>query len=107
LGLTPAQALFRSTAGFCNSRVGAKSIYYGVLHRALQRLFRDAMFADLFTDVGAAQCAADARGGGDGAAAHRGLLGPGGGGPVCFDARWKYAAGGLGFGHPGFVHTVW
>ena len=25
----------------------------------------------------------------------------------CFDARWKYAAGGLGFGHPGFVHTVW
>ena len=24
----------------------------------------------------------------------------------CFDARWKYAAGGLGFDYPGFVHTV-
>ena len=23
-----------------------------------------------------------------------------------FDARWKYAAGGLDFDHPGFVHTV-
>jgi hypothetical protein len=23
-----------------------------------------------------------------------------------FDARWKYAAGGLGLDHPGFVHTV-
>ena len=23
-----------------------------------------------------------------------------------FDARWKYAAGGLDFNHPGFVHTV-
>ena len=23
-----------------------------------------------------------------------------------FDARWKYAAGGLDFGYPGFVHTV-
>lgn len=23
-----------------------------------------------------------------------------------FDARWKYAAGGLGFDYPGFVHTV-
>ena len=23
-----------------------------------------------------------------------------------FDVRWKYAAGGLGFDHPGFVHTV-
>ena len=23
-----------------------------------------------------------------------------------YDARWKYAAGGLGFDHPGFVHTV-
>ena len=23
-----------------------------------------------------------------------------------FDARWKYAAGGLDFDYPGFVHTV-
>ena len=23
-----------------------------------------------------------------------------------YDARWKYAAGGLGFDYPGFVHTV-
>src|SRR6266849_6800407 len=24
----------------------------------------------------------------------------------CFDARWKYAAGGLSFDYPSFVHTV-
>jgi hypothetical protein len=23
-----------------------------------------------------------------------------------YDARWKYAAGGLGFDYPGFVHTL-
>ena len=25
---------------------------------------------------------------------------------LTYDARWKYAAGGLGFDYPGFVHTV-
>jgi hypothetical protein len=25
---------------------------------------------------------------------------------LCFDARWKYACGGLDFDYPGFAHTV-
>jgi hypothetical protein len=52
LGRTPAQAdLLRSTANFCEGRVGPDSIY-GVLHRECFELFPDEMFADLFTDVG-------------------------------------------------------
>ena len=31
---------------------------------------------------------------------------PGGGGPIRLRCRWKYAAGGLAFDYPGFVHTV-
>ena len=43
--------LLRSTANFCEGRVGPESIY-GVLHRECFSLFPDGMFADLFTDVG-------------------------------------------------------
>ncbi len=94
LGLTPGQALFRSTAGFCDSRVGAESIY-GVLHRECHRLFPDAMFADLFTDVGrrsvppmlvaVVMVLQRIEGCSDREAVYR----------FCFDAWWKYAAGGL------------
>ena len=52
LGLTPSQGdLFGSTTEFCDGRVAPDSIY-GLLHRECHRLFPDAMFADLFTDVG-------------------------------------------------------
>jgi hypothetical protein len=106
LGLTPRQPdLFRSTVGFCEGRVAPGSIY-GLLHRECHRLFPDEMFADLFTDVGrrsvppmivaVVMVLQRIEGCSDREAVDR----------FCFDARWKYAAGGLDFDYPGFVHTV-
>jgi hypothetical protein len=106
LGRTPRQAdLFRSTVGFCEPRVAPDSIY-GLLHRECERLFPDEMFADLFTDVGrrsvppmivaVVMVLQRIEGCSDREAVDR----------FCFDARWKYAAGGLDFDYPGFVHTV-
>jgi hypothetical protein len=64
------------------------------------------MFADLFTDVGrrsvppmivaVVMVLQRIEGCSDREATDR----------FCFDARWKYAAGGLDFDYPGFVHTV-
>ena len=106
LGLAPQQSrLFGSTAGFCDPRVGLGSIY-GLLHWECHRLFPDEMFADLFTDVGrrsvppmivaVVMVLQRIEGCSDREAVDR----------FCFDARWKYAAGGLDFDYPGFVHTV-
>ena len=106
LGLAPRQVgLFRSTVGFCEPRVAPESIY-GLLHRECARLFPDQMFADLFTDVGRRSVPPQIvavvmvlqriEGCSDREAVDR----------FCFDARWKYAAGGLDFDYPGFVHTV-
>lgn len=106
LGITPRQAdLFRSTTGYCESRVAPDSIY-GLLHRECDRLFPDEMFADLFTDVGrrsvppmivaVVMVLQRIEGCSDREAVDR----------FAFDARWKYAAGGLDFDYPGFVHTV-
>ncbi len=106
LGLAPRQAdLLWTTAGYCEGRVAPESIY-GVLHRECHNLFADEMFADLFTDTGRRsvppmivavvmvlqriECVSDRE------AVDR----------FAFDARWKYAAGGLDFDYPGFVHTV-
>jgi len=69
-------------------------------------LFPDEMFADLFTDVGR-RCVPPMivavvmvlqriEGCSDREAVDR----------FAFDTRWKYAAGGLDFDYPGFVHTV-
>ncbi|MFI6369060.1 transposase, partial [Nocardia sp. NPDC050630] len=106
LGQSPRQAdLLRSTANFCEGRVAEGSIY-GVLHRDCFRLFPDEMFADLFTDVGrrsvppmivaVVMVLQRIEGLSDREAVER----------FAFDARWKYAAGGLDFDYPGFVHTV-
>jgi len=106
LGRTPAQAdLLRSTANFCEGRVALDSIY-GVLHRECFNLFPDEMFADLFTDVGrrsvppmivaVVMVLQRIEGLSDREAVER----------FAFDARWKYAGGGLDFDYPGFVHTV-
>jgi hypothetical protein len=106
LGRTPVQAdLLRSTVSFCEDRVSPDSIY-GVLHRECFSLFPDEMFADLFTDVGR-RCVPPMivavvmvlqriEGLSDREAVER----------FAFDARWKYASGGLDFEYPGFVHTV-
>ena len=106
LGLAPRQAdLFRSTAAFCDGRVAPGSIY-GVLHRECFRLFPDEMFADLFGGadrrsvppmiVAVVMVLQRIEGCSDREAVDR----------FAFDARWKYAAGGLDFDYPGFVHTV-
>ena len=106
LGTTPTQAdLFRSTVQFCAGRVAEDSIY-AVLHRECFNLFPDVLFADLFTDVGrrsvppmivaTVMVLQRVEGLSDREAVDR----------FAFDARWKYAAGGLDFDYPGFVHTV-
>jgi hypothetical protein len=106
LGLTPKQGdLLRTTVGYCEARVGADSIY-AVLNRECFGLFPDEMFADLFTDVGrrsvppmivaVVMVLQRIEGCSDREAVDR----------FTFDARWKYAAGGLAFDYPGFVHTV-
>jgi hypothetical protein len=106
LGKTPVQAdLFRGTTEFCEGRVKADSIY-ALLYREAMTLFPDELFADLFTDLGrrsvppmiVAVVMVLQRFGGcsDRDAVER----------FCFDARWKYAAGGLPFDYPSFAHTV-
>ena len=106
LGLTPTQVdVFTTTTGFCESRVSPDSIY-GLLHRECFRLFGDEMFADLFADSGrncvppmivaVVMVLQRIEGCSDREAVDR----------FAFDARWKYAAGGLSFDYPSFVHTV-
>lgn len=106
LGRAPRQGdLLRSTVGYCEDRVAPDSIY-GVLHRECFALFPDEMFEDLFNDVGrrsvppmvvaVVMVLQRFEGLSDREAVER----------FAFDARWKYAAGGLDFDYPGFVHTV-
>ena len=106
LGHSPTQAdIFRSSAAYCEGRVAPDSIY-ALLHRECHRLFPDDMFADLFTDVGrrsvppmivaVVMVLQRLEGLSDREAVER----------FSFDVRWKYAAGGLDFDHPGFSHTV-
>jgi Transposase DDE domain/Transposase domain (DUF772) len=106
LGRAPGQTdLFRTTAAFCDGRVAPGSIY-GILHRECFALFPDEMFADLFVDVGrrsvppmivaVVMVLQRIEGCSDREAVDR----------FSFDVRWKYAAGGLDFDYPGFVHTV-
>ncbi len=106
LGKTPVQAdLFRSTSEFCASRVKPDSIY-SLLHAECARLFPDELFADLFTDLGrrsvppmivaVVMVLQRLEGLSDRDAVER----------FTFDARYKYAAGGLPFDYPGFAHTV-
>jgi hypothetical protein len=79
---------------------------YGLLHRESHRLFADSGFADLFQGIGRASVPPRIvavvmvlqrlEGLSDREAVDR----------FTFDLRWKYAAGGLDYDHPGFVHTV-
>jgi Transposase DDE domain/Transposase domain (DUF772) len=106
LGLAPGQAdLMKGTAGFVGGRVKDDSIW-AVLHRECHRLFPDELFADLFTSTGRRsvppQIVATVMvlqrwfGLSDREAVQA----------FEFDARWKYACGGLDFDYPGFAHTV-
>ena len=105
-GSAPRQAdVFRDTSEFCAPRLRADSIY-ALLHRECFALFPDELFADLFADLGRRSVAPlvvavvmvlqRLDGLSDREATER----------FTFDARWKYAAGGLPFDAPGFAHTV-
>jgi hypothetical protein len=106
LGRTPAhEDIFRSTKKYCGGDLSPTSIY-ALLYRDGAQLFGDDEFADLFEDVG--RCSVPPRivattmvlqraeGLSDREAVER----------FKYDLRWKYAAGGLDFDFPGFVHTV-
>jgi hypothetical protein len=106
VGVAPSQAdLLKGTAAFCDGRVSEASIW-SVLHRDCHRLFPDDLFADLFAGTGrrsvppmivaVVMVLQRLFGLSDREAVEA----------FCFDARWKYACGGLEFDYPGFVHTV-
>src|SRR6059058_502007 len=106
LGVAPRQTdVFATTTSFCEGRVAPDSIY-GLLHRECFGLFPDELFADLFCDIGrrsvppmivaVVMVLQRIEGCSDREAVER----------FQFDLRWKYAAGGLDFDYPGFVHTV-
>jgi hypothetical protein len=106
IGTTPRQAdLWRGTAAVCEGRVGQQSIW-AVLYHQGDRLFADELFADLFAEVGrrsvppqivATVMVLQRLGGLSDREAVEAFS---------FDARWKYACGGLRFDYPGFSHTV-
>ena len=95
----------RSSADFCHEQLSPTSIYE-LLHRDGVRLFPDEEFADLFCEIGrwsvpprilaTVMVLQRLEGLSDREAVDR----------FWFDLRWKYAAGGLDFDYPGFVHTV-
>lgn len=106
LGLAPRQAdLMKGTTSFVGGRVKDDSIWV-LLHRECHVLFPDELFADLFTTTGrrsvpprivaVVMVLQRLFGLSDREAVQA----------FEFDARWKYACGGLDFDHPGFVHTV-
>lgn len=106
LGKTPAQGeMWRSTSTYCEASLSPTSIYK-LLHSECHRLFPDEAFADLFQNIGrrsipprivaVVMILQRLEGLSDREAVER----------FKFDIRWKYAAGGLDFEFPGFVHTV-
>jgi transposase len=106
MGRAPGQGnLFHSTTKYCEETLGPTSIYR-YLHAHCHRLFPDEMFVDLFQDIGresvpprilaVVMVLQKLEGLSDREAVER----------FAYDVRWKYAAGGLGFDHGGFVHTV-
>jgi Transposase DDE domain/Transposase domain (DUF772) len=106
LGRTPPERdAARSPRAYCEGRLSSTSIYR-LLHDEGAHLFPDEAFADLFQDVGrrsipprivaVVMVLQRLEGLSDRDAVDR----------FSYDLRWKYAAGGLDFEHPGFVHTV-
>jgi hypothetical protein len=105
-GVAPAQpSLLTGTARLCEGLVGDDSVW-ALLHRDGHRLFPDSMFEDLFADTGrrsvpprivaTVMVLQRLFGLSDREAVEA----------FTFDARWKYACGGLDFDYPSFAHTV-
>jgi len=106
LGQAPKQGeVFSSSTKFCREHLSPTSLY-ALLHEQSHRLFADESFADLFAEIGrwsvpprivaVVMVLQRLEGLSDRDAVER----------FSFDLRWKYAAGGLDFDYPEFVHTV-
>ena len=93
------------TAGFVDGRVKDDSIW-AVLHRECDGLFPDELFADLFTSTGRRSVPPRIVAVVMVLQRWFGLSDREAVEAFEFDARWKYACGGLDFDYPGFVHTV-
>ncbi|MGB5757840.1 MAG: IS1182 family transposase [Acidimicrobiales bacterium] len=94
----------RSTA-FVGDRVPDDSIW-AVLHRECHRLFPDEMFADLYDSSGRRSVPPRIVATVMLLQRWHGLSDREAVTAFEFDARWKYACGGLDFDYPGFAHTV-
>jgi Transposase DDE domain/Transposase domain (DUF772) len=105
-GTTPKQAdLWRGTAAVCEGRVGQQSIW-AVLYREGNRLVADELFADLFAQVGRRSVPPRIVATVIVLQRLQGLSDREAVEAFSFDARWKYACGGLAFDYPSFSHTV-
>lgn len=105
VGVAPRQADLIKGTGFVGDRVAPDSIF-AILHCDGHRLFPDELFADLYKSTGRRsvppQIVATVM------VLQRwfGLSDRDAVEAFEFDARWKYACGGLDFDYPGFAHTV-
>jgi hypothetical protein len=106
LGKAPSQQdMFRTSADICDEELADTSLYK-LLHRECHRLFPDEAFADLFQDVGRRSIPPRIVAVVMVLQRFEGLSDRDAVDHFKFDLRWKYAAGGLSFDYPGFVHTV-
>jgi hypothetical protein len=106
VGVSPRQAdLVKGTAGFVAGRVKDNSIF-ALLHRECHVLFGDELFADLFAATGRRSVPPRIVAVVMVLQRWHGLSDRDAVEAFEFDARWKYAAGGLDFDYPGFSHTV-
>nr|WP_287389668.1 transposase [Candidatus Microthrix sp.] len=104
--MTPRQAdVFRSTTGFVGDAVADDSVW-SVLHRECHVLFPDEAFADLFQATGRRSVPPRIVAVVMVLQRFLGMSDREAVSAFQFDARWKYACGGLDFDYPGFAHTV-
>jgi len=105
-GAAPRQAdLLVGSAVVCDGRVAENSIW-AVLHRECHRLFPDEMFADLFSERGRHSVPPSIVAVVMVLQRLFGLSDREAVSAFEFDARWKYAAGGLDLDYGSFSHTV-
>jgi len=106
VGLAPRQAdLLVGSAVVCDGRVAEGSIW-AVLHRECHRLFPDDLFADLFSERGRRSVPPSIVAVVMVLQRLFGLTDREAVQSFEFDARWKYAAGGLSLDYGSFAHTV-
>ena len=105
VGVSECQADLFAGTGFVGGRVAEGSIF-GLLFREGDRLFADSLFADLFSSRGRRSVAPRVVASVMVLQRWFGLSDREAVTAFEFDARWKYACGGLAFDSGGFSHTV-